>query len=94
MTQQLPMGAAEAHVDYDARRVTLAQEKFRFELDRVGLMSVIDLGRDAVAGYAVVGVDGRAACSNATVERVIGVWLEHCSTHGLEPWRRPARVSE
>jgi hypothetical protein len=67
------------------RGVTLEHETFRFELDRVGLMAVIDVGRNDVAGDAVVGVDGRAACSNATAERVIGAWLSHCSVHGLEP---------
>ncbi len=88
MLEDLPARAAKVEVDYDGRGVTLEHETFRFELDRVGLMAVIDVGRNEVAGHAVVGVDGRAVCSNATAERVIGAWLSHCSTHGLEPWRR------
>jgi hypothetical protein len=88
MLEHLPMGSAQSDVDYGTRQVRLAQETFRFELDRVGLVSVIDVGRGSIAGYAVVGIDGRAACSNPTTEEVIRVWVEHCSAQGLEPWAR------
>ncbi|NUO47880.1 MAG: hypothetical protein HOV80_03385 [Polyangiaceae bacterium] len=94
MALHLPTGTAAAHVDYAARRVTFAHGAFRFELERVGLMSVISIDRDAIVGYAVVGIDGRAACSNTAAEQVIHAWLEHCSSHQLDPWRRPRPVSE
>jgi len=76
-------------VDYEAGSLALLEGDFALARGRAGQVAIVDVTRRRVIGSAVIGEDGKVACSNELAERIVDAWVGYCSAHAREPWPRP-----